>query len=155
MAGQDVSIIGAKPSDYAGDVTVEEAYRLLSQVSDAILIDVRTQAEWAFVGRPDLDAVDKPVACVEWQSFPTMARNENFVEDVRAVLEKTGRGQGSTVFLICRSGARSRAAAIAVTQAGLGTAYNVAGGFEGDLDHNHHRGHTNGWKAAGLAWSQT
>ncbi|MEQ9518252.1 MAG: rhodanese-like domain-containing protein [Parvibaculum sp.] len=156
MSGQDASIIGTKPSNYAGDVTVEEAFRLLGASSNSLLIDVRTMAEWSFVGRPNLDAINKPVAFIEWQSFPAMDRNENFVADVRSVLSKEGLDEGEiSLFMICRSGARSRAAAIAVTEAGLGTAYNVAGGFEGDLDPDNHRGNVNGWKASGLIWSQT
>lgn len=156
MSGHTASIIGTKPADYAGDVTVEEAYRLLGEISKSLLIDVRTKAEWSFVGRPQLDALGKPVAFIEWQSFPTMDRNENFVSDVQSVLSQAGLDDGDcSIFMICRSGARSRAAAIAVTEAGLGTAYNVAGGFEGDLDPSSHRGTINGWKAAGLAWSQT
>jgi rhodanese-related sulfurtransferase len=56
---------------------------------------------------------------------------------------------------LCRSGVRSRAAAIAMTRAGFSRAYNIAGGFEGDLDGERHRGAANGWKAAGLPWKQT
>jgi rhodanese-related sulfurtransferase len=66
-----------------------------------------------------------------------------------------GADKDAPVLFLCRSGARSRSAAIALTQAGYGRAYNVAGGFEGDLDGDRHRGHKNGWKAAGLPWKQT
>ena len=59
------------------------------------------------------------------------------------------------MLLLCRSGGRSRAAAMALTAAGYAHAYNIAGGFEGDLNATKHRGGMNGWKAAGLPWNQT
>jgi rhodanese-related sulfurtransferase len=58
------------------------------------------------------------------------------------------------VLLLCRSGARSRAAAIALTAAGYGPCYNVSEGFEGDRDGAAHRGSVGGWKVAGLPWAQ-
>lgn len=135
---------------YAGDVSPEEAWQALREDANAVLIDVRTRAEWNFVGLPDLSATGKQPLLVEWQSYPTMNQNENFVQDI----ESAGLSAGAPAYFICRSGARSRAAAIAATAAGLGPAYNVAGGFEGDHDGDRHRGGTNGWKAAGLPWMQ-
>ena len=138
--------------DYAGDLSAEEAWALLQSDPKARLIDVRTQAEWNFVGLPDLGGLGRDVALVEWQMFPTMQVNPDFVA---ATATAAGADKDAPVLFLCRSGARSRSAAIALTRAGYTRAYNVAGGFEGDLDAERHRGQRNGWKAAGLPWKQT
>lgn len=138
--------------DYAGDLTAQEAWDLLANTPKAQLVDVRTTAEWAFVGLPDLSPLGRPVHRVEWQSFPTMAPNPGFLGDVLAAI---GSDKDVPVLFLCRSGARSRAAAIALTAAGYTKAFNIAGGFEGDIDPSRHRGNINGWKAQGLPWAQT
>ena len=146
----------APPSshDYAGDLSAQEAWDLLKAEPSAQLVDVRTMAEWNFVGLPDLAGVGRRVHCVEWQSFPTMAVNPAFIAEAEAAVTAAGAGKESPILFLCRSGARSRAAAVALTQAGFARAYNVAGGFEGDPDGERHRGNLNGWKAARLPWRQ-
>ena len=137
---------------YAGDLSAQEAWDLLAKDPSAQLVDVRTAAEWAFVGLPDLSAAGRQVFRVEWQMFPTMAANPDFLGAVTAVV---GTNKDTPVLFLCRSGARSRAAAIALTASGYGKAFNIAGGFEGDLDAQRHRGTTSGWKAQGLPWVQS
>ncbi len=137
--------------DYAGDLSAAEAWALLKSDAKARLVDVRTTAEWNFVGLPDLSDLGREVQLVEWQVFPAMQVNPDFV----AATEQGGTDKAAPVLFLCRSGARSRSAAIALTRAGYARAYNVAGGFEGDLDGMRHRGQRNGWKAAGLPWKQT
>jgi rhodanese-related sulfurtransferase len=143
----------APPSslDYAGDISAPEAWERLQNEPKAQLVDVRTMAEWNFVGIPDLAELGRRVHCVEWQGFPSGAPNPDFTAQASQVL---GADHAQTVLLICRSGARSRAAAIALTRAGFEKAFNVAGGFEGDTDDEGHRGNINGWKASGLPWRQ-
>lgn len=143
-------ILGAKPDDYAGDISVQEAWRVLSENPRAVLVDVRTRAEWSFVGVADLSAISKQPTLAEWQSFPTMNVNAEFVTEVKAAVDD----EAAPVLFLCRSGARSRAAAVALTGQGFSRAYNIAGGFEGDLDDARHRGQRTGWKAAGLPWVQ-
>jgi rhodanese-related sulfurtransferase len=138
--------------NYAGDLSAAEAWDRLQSDPNAQLIDVRTVAEWNFVGLPDLEALGRRVHCVEWQSFPAGAQNAGFA--AQAVQALGGAGKSDPVLLLCRSGARSRAAAIALTAAGYEKAFNIAGGFEGDVDGEGHRGNANGWKAAGLPWRQ-
>jgi len=135
---------------YAGDVTPQQAYEAITRDPEAALIDCRTQAEWSFVGVADLRAADRQPVLVEWQSFPEMARNPDFT----GAVARAGIGKGRPLYFICRSGARSRAAAITMTAAGFGPCYNVAGGFEGNRDSEGHRGTVEGWKAAGLPWRQ-
>ena len=136
--------------DYAGDISATEAWDRLRDDPKAQLLDVRTVAEWNFVGLPDLSSIGRHVHCVEWQSFPSGAQNPGFVAEA----SKTLGDAKAQVMVICRSGARSRAAAIALTQAGFTQAFNIAGGFEGDADAQRHRGNINGWKAGGLPWRQ-
>lgn len=118
----------------------------------AQLVDVRTHAEWRFVGAPELSGIDRKIHFVEWQTFPAMTQNPDFVTKTSEVL---GPNKEIPVLFLCRSGGRSQAAAAAMTQAGYTRAYNIVGGFEGELDGERHRGNKNGWKAAGLPWMQT
>lgn len=136
---------------YAGDVLPAEAWSKLQSDAAAILIDVRTAPEWSFVGLPDLTSLSKSLLQISWQVYPTMNVNSSFADELRA----KDVAPGQPLYFLCRSGARSRAAAIAMTKAGFGPCYNVAGGFEGDLDSGKHRGNSNGWKASGLAWTQS
>jgi rhodanese-related sulfurtransferase len=141
--------------EYAGDLANEAAWALLKENPNAQLVDVRTVPEWSFVGGPDLSSVGRQVHRIEWQTYPSMAVNPDFVGRVSEALSHAGAGPDTPLLFLCRSGARSRAAAIAMTDAGFKLAYNVAGGFEGDMDEKRHRGSRNGWKAAGLPWGQT
>ena len=135
---------------YAGDVSALEAWQLLSEQETAVLVDCRTAAEWAYVGVPDLGALRKPLLRAAWQLYPGMERNPAFEDE----LASEGASPGATVVFICRSGARSKAAAIAMTAAGFSRCLNLAGGFEGPADEDGHRGRIDGWKAAGLPWVQ-
>lgn len=135
---------------YVGNVTPQTAFKILGEREDAILIDVRSQAEWSFVGIPDLAAVGKKPMLLEWQVFPTMQVNAGFVPALSgAVTDKA-----SPLLFLCRSGARSAAAAQAMTAAGFSTCLNVMDGFEGPLNAQAKRGTVGGWKAAGLPWRQ-
>lgn len=136
---------------YAGDISAEEAWEKLTADNRAQLVDVRTLAEWNFVGIPDLSSLGRQAHCIEWQQFPSGMRNPGFVADAAKVLGD----KDAPVMLLCRSGARSRAAAIALTEAGYAHAFNVAGGFEGDADEDGHRGNRDGWKVANLPWRQS
>ena len=140
-----------KPGDgYAGDVAPKTAWQILAEEPNAVLVDVRTQPEWVFVGIPDVTTLGKKPAFIPWQVFPSMAQNHEFARQVAAA----GAAPDKPVLFLCRSGARSRAAAIALTAQGFTRAYNIAGGFEGPLNNDHHRGTASGWKADGLPWLQ-
>ncbi|MDM7854617.1 rhodanese-like domain-containing protein [Cellulomonas alba] len=134
---------------YAGDLTPQQAFDLLTSDDRAVLVDVRTDAEWRYVGIPDPAAVDGRAALIEWITYPSGRPNPQFLVQ----LAETGLepGDARPVVFLCRSGARSIAAAEAATAAGFGPSYNVLEGFEGDVGADGHRGHT-GWKAAGLPW---
>lgn len=136
---------------YAGDITPLEAWKLLSDNPQAVLVDVRTDAEWRFVGVPDLSGLGRDVVYVEWNKSNGQ-HNNNFLAELRDKVPFTGEGERPVVFL-CRSGNRSIGAAEVATEAGYTPSYNVLDGFEGQLDARGHRGET-GWRAVGLPWKQ-
>ena len=136
---------------YAGDIAPATAWKILAEHKDAMLIDVRTRAEWNYVGLPDLTTIAKTPALVEWQTFPSMQTNPDFV----AALSEALSNKEAPLLFLCRSGARSAAAAKAMSAAGYSLCLNVADGFEGPLNAHAKRGAAGGWKAAGLPWRQT
>ena len=145
---------GSGPS--VGEVNPDAAWQILREDQSARLIDVRTRAEWGFVGVPDLEELNHETVFVEWASWPDMSINPRFVAEV---VEAVGTNPGPLLFL-CRSGVRSLRAANVVSdhlaQSGwTGTCLNVAEGFEGDLSAQGHRASHNGWKVRGLAWRQS
>lgn len=137
------------------DVEVTEVWRRLELEPGAVLIDVRTQAEWTFVGLPDLTSLGKNLVTVEWQGFPGGQVNPSFAKQLDAELSKTGVDRDAPLFFICRSGARSLRAAQVMATEGYRRCHNVAAGFEGSYDKSRHRGTLGGWKAAGLPWNQS
>jgi rhodanese-related sulfurtransferase len=132
------------------NVAPSQTWEALSTNPRSQLVDVRTDAEWNFVGVPDLGAAGKEALLIPWQVYPTMQRNGSFVDDLR----RTGLTPDDHIYFICRSGARSMAAAEAALAAGFPNVFNVADGFEGPLDQDGHRGMAGGWKAEGLPWRQ-
>lgn len=130
------------PADgYAGDVTPQQAWQWV-QAGQAVLVDVRSDAEREWVGYVP------GAAGVAWKQWPGMAMNANFDAQIRAAVPA-----GTPAVLLCRSGVRSIAAARRATELGL-TAYNILEGFEGDADTEGHRGQRGGWRFHGLPWKQ-
>lgn len=126
---------------YAGDIPPVLAWQWV-QAGNAVLVDVRTDAERAWVGQVPGAKV------VAWKQWPQMLMNPDFDTQLQAVVPS-----GSKVLLLCRSGVRSVAAAQRATELGL-QAYSILEGFEGDLDANGQRGKLNGWRYRGLPWQQ-
>lgn len=126
---------------YAGDIPPALAWQWI-QAGNAVLVDVRTDAERAWVGQVPGAKV------VAWKQWPQMLMNPDFDTQLQAVVPS-----GSKVLLLCRSGVRSVAAAQRATELGL-QAYSILEGFEGDLDANGQRGKLNGWRYRGLPWQQ-
>ncbi|WP_018177916.1 rhodanese-like domain-containing protein [Jongsikchunia kroppenstedtii] len=134
---------------YAGNLTPEQAWEILTSDPSSVLVDCRTNAEWNYVGVPELSSIGKRTVFIEWISYPDGAANPNFVQELRAA----GVTDDQRVLFICRSGHRSIGAAQAATADGVAQAYNILDGFEGDLDADGHRGAA-GWRALGLPWRQ-
>jgi rhodanese-related sulfurtransferase len=140
---------------YAGDMLAAEAFRLLSETGSARLVDVRTKAEWAYVGVPDLSVMNKVPLLLEWQIYPSMEVDANFADRLSKTLGESSATKDGVLVFLCRSGVRSRQAAIAMTSAGWGPCLNISDGFEGPLDPSNHRNSVGGWRASGLPWRQT
>lgn len=128
---------------YQGELTPQEASDLLRLAPGAKIVDVRTRAEWDWVGRV-AGAVE-----IEWNQYPGGVRNPNFVAELKRQVDPE-----ALVMFLCRSGVRSVSAATAATEAGYNTCYNILEGFEGDKDANGHRNTIGGWRKAGLPWIQ-
>jgi rhodanese-related sulfurtransferase len=129
---------------YAGAITPLEAAALLQAAPEARLIDVRTRAEWEWVGRPP------GAVFIEWNTWPGGMKNAEFERELLAkVPDKT-----APVLFLCRSGGRSHHAAMVAQRLGYPLAFNVLEGFEGGKDADGHRGTVGGWKVAGLPWVQ-
>ena len=132
------------------NVAPTQTWEALQADEHAQLVDVRTDAEWNFVGVPELRDAGKQTILIPWQIYPTMHRNGGFADD----LKQAGLTAEHSIYFICRSGARSMAAAEAARTAGFPHVFNVADGFEGPPDAAGHRGTTAGWKADALPWRQ-
>ena len=129
---------------YEGALLPEEAQQLRDLAPSAKLIDVRSRAEWDYVGRIP-GAVE-----IEWKSYPGMVPNPKFAEQLQAQISID-----APAMFICRSGARSHDTAMVAKQLGYREVYNVLQGFEGDRDAQGHRNTVGGWRAAGLPWVQS
>ncbi len=136
---------------YQGDLNIEETWKKLQDNPQATLIDVRTNAEWCFVGVPNLSQIDKECIFIEWVSFPAMQQNPHFM--IR--LTEVCASKEDELLFLCRSGQRSAMAARIATEQGFTQCFNVAEGFEGALDDEGRRGTIDGWKKAGLPWKQS
>jgi rhodanese-related sulfurtransferase len=140
LAQQRSSALG-RP--YMGELTPQEAFELLRLAPGAKIVDVRTRAEWDWVGRV-AGAVE-----IEWNQYPGGERNPNFVAELKRQVDPE-----ALVMFLCRSGVRSVGAATAATEAGYNGCYNILEGFEGDKDANGHRNNIGGWRKARLPWIQ-
>ncbi len=127
---------------YAGALTPQEAFELM-KAGAAKLVDVRTRAEWDYVGKIPGSLL------IEWQAYPSSLLNPEFLNQLQAEVSKD-----QPVMFICRSGARSNSAAKRATEAGFTRSYNILQGFEGDKDAEGHRNASGGWRFAGLPWTQ-
>ena len=135
---------------YAGDLSFMKTWGRPRREPTAVLIDVRTAPDCNYVGLQDLPFPDKQVVCSEGQFYPGMEQNQGFAAEV----DQAGVAKDTPIFLICRSGARSKHAAVLLTGLGYQHCYNVADGFEGDKEAHGHRGNMGSWKHGRLSWTQ-
>ena len=132
------------------NVTPKQAWQALISDPQAQIVDVRTDAEWNFVGVPDLATAGKQAVLLMWQSYPSMQVNAGFIDQLR----QAGFTPDHHIYFLCRSGARSMAAAQEAAAEGFPHVFNIMDGFEGNPDGSGHRGVVGGWKASGLPWRQ-
>ena len=148
-----------KPLSCIGEIDPTGAYNKLVSCSKSFLIDVRSQAEWNFVGFPNSVKMQNDVVFCEWASYPKMTKNPTFLEEL---LSKIYFRNVKNLYFLCRSGARSFQAASEVKSLILHSyqefseisLFNVTHGFEGDLSEDSKRGKLNGWKCSNLPWRQ-
>ena len=130
----------------------QEAWQMIQDEPRSILVDVRSDMEYLFVGHP-VGAIHIP-----WIDYPDWNLNPNFVTEIRKLVLggvcHEAAGSSAPVLLICRSGKRSLEAGNLLIKEGFCDVYNIAEGFEGDLDEHHHRGSKGGWRFHGLPWEQ-
>ncbi len=122
-----------------------QAWELLQENADAVLVDVRTKVEHLFVGHPP-NAIH-----VAWKEAPDWQVNPQFVADVKKAVPDLD----APLLLLCRSGQRSLDAAKALEEAGYQLLINIVDGFEGPLDDKKHRGNLGGWRFYNLPWQQS
>ena len=127
---------------YAGDLSPQEAWAKLE--AGAILVDVRTEGEWAHIGIPDTKATENDPLFIQWNLAGGIP-NSHFIDQLK---QQAPEDAGTELVFLCRSGVRSIAAANAATEAGF-VSYNVLEGFEGAPDQFGERS-VNGWKNRGL-----
>ena len=127
-----------------------ECYDALAKHQNAYLIDVRTKAEWEFIGLPDLSTLHKKIICIEWNTYPDMKINQNFLKQIQEKQLKVS----DSLYLICRSGQRSYHAGVFLMKHGYMNCYNVEDGFEGLKTPDNKRSLINGWKFNNLPWQQ-
>ena len=137
-------------ANYAGDISPEDAWKILKSEPSSMLIDCRTNAEWSYVGVTDLSEIGKEQVNLSWKVFPEMEINPYFQNTVRDVCPN----KNAKLLFLCRSGVRSIEAAISATEAGYYNSYNVLEGFEGEKNSEGHRNQMGGWKFRGLPWKQ-
>jgi len=130
---------------YAGAVTPQEAFALVQADPRVKLVDVRTNAERDWIGRPAIP--EQQHGAVQWTLYPGGAPNPDFATQLQQVADKE-----DVVLFLCRSGVRSRHAARVATELGFQDAYDILEGFEGDRDAEGHRKTVGGWCKAGLPW---
>jgi len=133
-------------------ITPQEAWQIVQDEPRAVMVDVRSDMEFLFVGHP-VGAIHIP-----WIDYPDWKLNPNFVTEVRKLVLggicREGSNPGAPILLICRSGKRSLEAGIQLIKEGFCDVYNIGEGFEGELDEHHHRSTLGGWRCAGLPWEQ-
>jgi rhodanese-related sulfurtransferase len=154
----DTSLPKKKQTDLGLYVTAVKAFaKWHTNPEEVKILDVRTPGEYIFVGHAPM-AANIPLRFLNASADaatkrPVMPMNDQFVEDVKKKFNKT-----DTIFVMCRSGARSAAAVNILANAGFKNVYNITDGFEGDKlkiegSYNNGKRLVNGWKNSGAPWT--
>ncbi len=130
-------------------ISPQNAFELLKNQKNSVLIDVRTTEELSFVGVVNASSFENRLIFLAWQTLPQMQQNQNFANDLLAKVNIDNE-----ILFLCRTGGRSNQSAQLASTLGFKKCYNIINGFEGDLNSQNHRGLINGWKASNLPWEQ-
>jgi len=135
---------------YKRNLLPKMAVERLQSNSQALFVDVRSKAEYKYVGFPENSILIPWIDDPDWEPNP-----EAFSDAVMQELDGRENLSDTEIILICRSGFRSNEALKCLENKGFTQVSHVASGFEGDLDENDHRGNLNGWRHDGMPWSQS
>ena len=135
---------------YKRNLLPKMAVEKLQDNPQALFVDVRSKAEYKYVGFPENSILIPWIDDPDWESNP-----EAFSDSVMQELDGRENLLNTEIILICRSGFRSNEALKCLENKGFTQVSHVASGFEGDLDENDHRGNLNGWRHDGMPWSQS
>ncbi len=138
-------------------ISATDSFDLLQKDKNSVLVDVRTFEEFNFVGTVDPVDFGGRLILAPWKLTLAMKENPNFASNLEEMLKKLfgNKAKEAKIFFLCRTGGRSDSAARFVMALGYPNCFNVAGGFEGELDASEQRGKMNGWKAEKLPWKQS
>lgn len=136
--------------EYSGDINSKDAFEILANVENSLLVDVRTDDEWKFIGETDLSSIDKESIKISWIFIPEMNLNKNFIQDLAEQVDD----KNSRLLFLCKSGGRSKEAAIAAFASGYKYCYNIEDGFEGNKNLSVLSKSSNGWKENSLPWKR-
>jgi rhodanese-related sulfurtransferase len=136
-------------------INPQDAWKILEEEKNSILVDVRTFEELNFAGFTDLSSISAKSIALPWRIYPRMELNSAFISELSSFVTESFSTNplNTNLLFLCKVGGRSFEAAKAMSEIGYNT-YNITGGFEGDIDQFGHRGNINGWKAANLPWRQ-
>ena len=134
------------------EVNSLEAWQILQNDPNACLVDVRTVAEWSFVGIPDLSNINRQLYQISWRLYPSMVINSDFAKQLAYFCQEQYERK---LLFICRSGIRSAEAARYAIELGYKNSCNITDGFEGKIDKSAHRNRRNGWRHSKLPWVQS
>ena len=135
---------------YKRNLLPKMAVERLQNNPQALFVDVRSKAEYKYVGFPENSILIPWIDDPDWEPNP-----EVFSDLVMQELDGRENLLNTEIILICRSGFRSNEALKCLENKGFTQVSHVASGFEGDLDENDHRGNLNGWRHDGMPWSQS
>lgn len=133
-----------------------DAWKILQEDQNSVLVDVRTSEEVEFVGFVDSSKACNKTIYLPWKVYPQMMVDEAFTDKLSALIAdnfSSSSPENIKLFFICRSGNRSLEAAMFMSDLGF-QCHNIKDGFEGSHDEFDHRGNINGWKATNLPWRQ-
>jgi rhodanese-related sulfurtransferase len=119
------------------EISSQKAFQMLKNPS-TYLIDVRSIAEYVFIGHPEM-AYNIPL--MFWsEKQQKLISNENFLTKIKLSFKKA-----DILIFICRSGGRSLKTATMAKQSGFPKVFSIKEGFEGKKDEKGYRS-INGWK---------
>ncbi|WP_319380458.1 rhodanese-like domain-containing protein [Thiomicrorhabdus sp.] len=119
-------------------ITAENTYKWMKEDDSVILVDVRTPAEWQFVGYTPMAQIMIPSVFFKYDGVDDKkpryrsVLNEKFISEFEEKLFDLDADKNTPFVVMCRSGAtRAQPAAKMLDQYGYKNVYIMTDGFEG------------------------